>query len=78
MDLVGLLDYLELDRVSVVGHSWGGHVASNLAARHPDRINSIIMIDGGLQYGHVSPNAMEALFSERLQLLNVTGDREES
>ena len=77
MDLVGLLDYLELDRVSVVGHSWGGHVASNLAARHPDRINSIIMIDGGFQDGHLLPNATEAFFRERFKPRNVSGDREE-
>ncbi|MAZ59742.1 MAG: hypothetical protein CL753_04730 [Chloroflexi bacterium] len=77
MDLVGLLDYLELDRVSVVGHSWGGHVASNLAARHPDRINSLIMIDGGFQDGHLLPNATEAFFRERFKPRNVSGDREE-
>lgn len=77
MDLVGLLDYLELDRVSLVGHSWGGHVASNLAARHPDRINSLIMIDGGFQDGHLLPNATEAFFRERFKPRNVSGDREE-
>ncbi len=74
LDLVGLLDYLELDRVSVIGHSWGGHVASNFAARHPDRINSLIMIDGGFQDGHLLPNATEEIFRERFKPRNVSGD----
>ena len=72
-----MLDYLGIDRVSVVGHSWVGHVALNLAARHPDRINSLIMIDGGFQDGHLLPNATEALFRERFKPRNVSGDREE-
>ncbi len=31
-DMVGLVDHLGLDQVPVLGHSWGGHVATNVAA----------------------------------------------
>ena len=76
-DLIGLLDSLGLDLVSVIGHSWGGHVASNLAARHPHRVNSLIMIDGGFQDGHLLPDPTEISFRERFRPRDVSGDKEE-
>ena len=37
-DLAGLLDWVGWDgAVSALGHSWGGHVVSNFAARYPGR-----------------------------------------
>jgi pimeloyl-ACP methyl ester carboxylesterase len=47
-DLVAVLDYLELPRVVVVGHSMGAWIAATLAARYPDRVRSLILLDGGL------------------------------
>ena len=38
---------LRLSRVSVVGASYGGAVALNLAARHPDLVNKVVCIEGG-------------------------------
>jgi len=45
-DLRGLLDHIGLEKVSVMGHSWGGNVATNFAANCPDRVEKLIMIDG--------------------------------
>jgi 2-hydroxymuconate-semialdehyde hydrolase len=42
--LVGLLDALELDAVSVVGNSFGGGVALALAARHPKRVARLVLM----------------------------------
>lgn len=42
-DLIILLDTLELDRVSLVGHSLGGHLALRLAARMPDRVDRLVI-----------------------------------
>ncbi len=40
------------DRVVLAGHSWGGNVALQYAADHPDRVGGLILIDGGfLQVG---------------------------
>ena len=36
--LLGLLDTLGLEQVSLVGNSFGGAVSLDLAARHPDRV----------------------------------------
>ncbi len=40
-----VLDQLGVDRVSVVGHSMGGWVATALAAMKPERIDGLIFID---------------------------------
>ncbi len=46
-DVIGLMDHLGLARVAVFGHSWGAGVALNVAARFPDRIAALGLIDGG-------------------------------
>ena len=38
---------LRLGRVNVVGASYGGSVALNLAARYPDLLNKVVCIEGG-------------------------------
>ncbi|TFD58824.1 alpha/beta hydrolase [Cryobacterium suzukii] len=47
-DLARLLDFLEVDRAVVVGHSMGAFVAVWLAHLHPDRVDSLVLVDGGL------------------------------
>ncbi|MYW63171.1 alpha/beta fold hydrolase [Streptomyces sp. SID8379] len=46
--LAALLDALELDTVDVLGMSLGGFIAVELAARHPGRVRSLTLVDGGL------------------------------
>ena len=41
--VLGFLDALGLERVSVVGHDHGGAVAQMLAARHPERIERLVL-----------------------------------
>ena len=43
-DVAALLDHLELQSVHVVGTSFGGVVGTLLAARHPDRVRSLLTI----------------------------------
>ena len=76
-DLAGLMNHIGLDQVAVMGHSWGGNVAINLAADYPDRVKRLIMIDGGFFDGRVIPGATWESFSQRLRPRNVTGDRQE-
>jgi 2-hydroxy-6-oxo-octa-2,4-dienoate hydrolase len=42
--LVGFLDALDIRRASVVGNSFGGAIALRLAARHPDRIDNLVLM----------------------------------
>ncbi|HEV2368903.1 MAG TPA: alpha/beta fold hydrolase [Acidimicrobiales bacterium] len=41
--VLGFLDALELHQVAVVGHDHGGAVAQMLAARHPERIERLVL-----------------------------------
>ncbi len=47
-DLVAVLDALEVESVSVVGHSMGAFVALVLGELYPDRVARIVLVDGGL------------------------------
>ncbi len=44
-DAVGALDALDLDRVHLLGHSMGGVVAQRLVLEHPERIESLVLMD---------------------------------
>ncbi len=43
-DLVELLDELGIERAAVVGASYGGYVAQELAGRHPDRVAALTLL----------------------------------
>ena len=77
-DLAGLLDWVGWDgAVSALGHSWGGHVVSNFAARYPGRARRIVMIDGGFLDGRLFPEPTWEAFSARLRPRDVSGNREQ-
>ena len=44
-DAVAVLDFFEVDRAWVIGHSWGGHLALHLALAAASRIEGLLLID---------------------------------
>jgi len=46
-DVESLIVALKLHRVNLVGHSAGAGVAMTLAAARPDKIRSLVLVDGG-------------------------------
>jgi pimeloyl-ACP methyl ester carboxylesterase len=46
-DLLGLLDGLRLDRVTLMGLSMGGNVAYLFAAAYPERVDRLVVLDIG-------------------------------
>jgi len=47
-DLAGLLDYLGIERVHLVGLSLGGQTAINFALTYPQRVRSLVLVGPGL------------------------------
>jgi pimeloyl-ACP methyl ester carboxylesterase len=62
-----LVDALKLDRFVLAGHSLGGGVAWTFAARRPDRVSQMILIDAAGEH-------REAPWPTRLARLPIVGD----
>lgn len=55
-------DALDLDRVVLVGHDWGGALAFDWAARHPGRVRGIAFLESivkPMAWADLSPKARE-------------------
>lgn len=44
-DLLYVMQHLQLETASIMGHSMGGKVAMHLALNHPDKIRQLIVVD---------------------------------
>lgn len=44
-DLEGLRNYLQLDSIALLGHSWGGYLAQEYAICHPDHVSHLILMN---------------------------------
>lgn len=47
-DVIAVLDRLELERAVLVGHSLGAYIVARVAADHPERVERVVLVDGGL------------------------------
>jgi pimeloyl-ACP methyl ester carboxylesterase len=54
-DLIALLDALELERVDLAGHDWGGFASMLLAARHPERFRRVVALSAPHPWIEVTP-----------------------
>ena len=63
-DLVGIMDELGWERMTVVGHSMGGANAMALAAEHPERVERLVVVD-----------SRPAIPAERLTTMHQRGQR---
>ncbi|MGD0558260.1 MAG: alpha/beta hydrolase [Streptosporangiaceae bacterium] len=45
-DAIAVLDAVGVERAVLLGHSWGGHLALQIAAAHPDRVVGLVSVDG--------------------------------
>jgi proline iminopeptidase len=44
-DLEALRAHLGYEKIDLLGHSWGGYLSMAYAARHPERISHLILVD---------------------------------
>jgi poly(3-hydroxyalkanoate) depolymerase len=59
--VAGLLDALELERVDVLGYSFGGGLAQEFARRAPDRVRRLVLCATGPGLGGSPPRPLAAL-----------------
>ena len=72
LDLIGLLDHLGVDRVHVIGCSMGGTVAVDLAVAHPERVDRLVLVAGGISGSNLG-EADAALFTD-IEAADKAGD----
>ncbi|KRE41272.1 alpha/beta fold hydrolase [Knoellia sp. Soil729] len=72
-DVVHLLDALGVGRAAFVGASFGGRVALEVAARHPDRVSSLVLLCTAYRGLEVTDPVVQA-FGEREEELIEAGD----
>ena len=61
-DVLALADRLELRRFVLVGHSFGGQLAQNVAARAPERVSTLVLLNPVPTGGLPLPAEMAAHF----------------
>ena len=53
-DVDAILSYFQLDKVILVGHSWGGNPLLEYTYRHPERVLALVMVDSWGQHRYLS------------------------
>ena len=53
-DVDAILSYFQLDKVVLIGHSWGGNPLQEYTYRHPNRVLALVMVDSWGQHRYLS------------------------
>jgi pimeloyl-ACP methyl ester carboxylesterase len=62
-----LLDGLGIERIALLGHSFGGLIALEFCRRFPDRIGVLILADVALGGGAIDPKEAQQKYLQRLR-----------
>ena len=63
-DVIALLDHLELQSATILGHSMGGKVAMMLAASHAQRVDRLVVADiAPVTYDHHYDNLIDPILA---------------
>jgi pimeloyl-ACP methyl ester carboxylesterase len=61
-DALALLDALELERVGMIGHDWGGFTSFLLGLMHPERVNGLLVVSAPIPWVKPSPRLAASLW----------------
>ncbi|MCG6567592.1 alpha/beta fold hydrolase [Tessaracoccus sp. ZS01] len=80
-DVAAALEHLGIHHVLPVGHSMGGFVSVTLAHRHPQLMDRLVLVDGGLPLpmpeGLAPEDALQAILGPAAQRLSMSFDSPE-
>jgi pimeloyl-ACP methyl ester carboxylesterase len=75
-DVIRLLDHAGIECGTLVGHSMGAWVVAYTAARYPDRVSSVVLVDGGLALAGTADlpvdDVLEAVLGPSMARLSMT------
>ena len=75
---VALIDRLQISPVVWIGYSWGGSIGLRAAARNPDRIRALVLLDGGYLLPEDDPSYDASLdFAGRMEAWRVQLEQQE-
>jgi pimeloyl-ACP methyl ester carboxylesterase len=58
-DLKNLLDFLGIEQTILVGHSFGGGIATDFAMAYPQRVSKLVLVAPGLTGYQISPELVQ-------------------
>ena len=58
-DLLSLIDYLKLDKATIIGHNIGGQIATDFALVYPERVTKLVLITPSLTGFRWSPESVQ-------------------
>lgn len=61
-DVVALLDALGLEKVTLVGYDWGGHVGFRVCLAHPERVDRFVCIAAPHPYPEFHPRVLLSMW----------------
>ena len=74
-DVLAVMDALSLSSIVLVGHSYGSCVAIELAARHPDRVRRLVLVDPPGDFTRLPTEARDGELEPFLASLDTDGWR---
>ncbi len=76
-DIVSFLESLQLGRVHLVGHSYGGYLCARIAAQRPDLLKSLTLVEpGGKIAGMETARSLAGFQQEALELIENGDNRD--
>ncbi|WP_242311060.1 alpha/beta fold hydrolase [Bacillus cereus group sp. BfR-BA-01331] len=60
--VVALLEQIGKEIFHIVAHSWGASVALHYAAECPEKVNKMVLLDGGYHHGKMNANYFAELY----------------
>jgi pimeloyl-ACP methyl ester carboxylesterase len=76
-DVKAVLDHVGVDAATIVGHSMGGFVTAAFATDYPERVNGLVLVDGGVTIAEVPEGTdideiLTAILGPTMQRLSMT------